>query len=61
MELTLKSINELKKEVDFLRAELRSATNELGAVEAEDSEIKKRLNTKMIEIEKLKKEGISLH
>ena len=33
----------------------------MGAVEAEDSEIKKRLNTKMIEIEKLKKEGVSLH
>jgi hypothetical protein len=35
--LTLKSINELKKEVDVLRAELRNTTNELGEVEEEEA------------------------
>jgi chromosome segregation ATPase len=61
LELTIKSINELKKEVEMLRAELRNTTNELGEVESEECELKKLLNSKLIEIEKLKKEGISLH
>lgn len=34
LELTVKSLNELKREVDTLRAELRSVTNELAAVES---------------------------
>ena len=57
----MKSINELKKEVDALRAELRNTTNELGEVEEEEAELKRSLNSKLIEIEKLKKEGLSLH
>lgn len=32
LELTVKSINELKKEVEVLRAELRNTTKELGEV-----------------------------
>lgn len=61
MELTVKTVNELKKEVEVLRAELRNITNEMGEVEEEETELKKRLNSKLIEIEKLKKEGASLH
>jgi peptidoglycan hydrolase CwlO-like protein len=40
---------------------LRNITNELGAVESEETDFKRLLNTKLIEIEKLKKEGYSLH
>ena len=61
LELTLKTINELKKDVDKLRVELRNTTNELREVEEEEADIKKSLNTKLIEIEKLKKESLSLH
>lgn len=57
----MKTVNELKKEVEVLRAELRNITNEMGEVEEEETELKKRLNSKLIEIEKLKKEGASLH
>jgi uncharacterized coiled-coil DUF342 family protein len=57
----VKTVNELKKEVEVLRAELRNITNEMGEVEEEETELKKRLNSKLIEIEKLKKEGSSLH
>ena len=57
----MKTINELKKDVDKLRVELRNTTNELREVEEEEADIKKSLNTKLIEIEKLKKESLSLH
>jgi hypothetical protein len=33
----------------------------LGEVEEEEAELKRSLNSKVIEIEKLKKEGASLH
>ena len=39
-----------------MRVELRNTTNELREVEEEEADIKKSLNTKLIEIEKLKKE-----
>jgi seryl-tRNA synthetase len=61
LELTVKTINELKKEVDMLKAELRNTTIEMGEVEQEEDALKKTLNSKLIEIEKLKKEGVSLH
>ena len=48
LELTLKTINELKKEVDKLRVELRNTTNELRDVEDEEGELKKLLNGKVI-------------
>jgi predicted nucleic acid-binding Zn-ribbon protein len=48
LELTLKTINELKKEVDMLRVELRNITNELREVEEEEAELKKLLNAKLI-------------
>lgn len=41
--------------------ELRNTTNELKEVEEEEAELKKLLNAKLIEIEKLKKESVSLH
>ena len=47
LELTLKAIGELKREVDALRAEMRSATNELSAVEEEEAELKRSLNSKL--------------
>ena len=50
MELTLKTINDLKKEVDILRVDMRNTTNELREVEEEEAEYKKMLNSKMIEI-----------
>ena len=50
LELTLKTINELKKDVDKLRVELRNTTNELREVEEEEAEFKKLLNAKLIEI-----------
>jgi hypothetical protein len=47
--------------VDALRGEMRSVTNELTAVEEEEAQLKKLLNSKLFEVEKLKKEGLSLH
>ena len=47
--------------MEVLRAELRNTTKELGEVEEEETDLKKHLNSKLIEIEKLKKEGLSLH
>lgn len=44
-----------------MRAEMRNVTNELAAVEEEEANMKRNLNSKMFEIEKLKKEGVSLH
>lgn len=45
----------------MLRVDLRNTTNELKEVEEEEAELKKLLNSKLIEIEKLKKESLSLH
>jgi hypothetical protein len=36
--------------VDVLRAELRNTTNELREVEEEEAELKRSLNSKLIEI-----------
>jgi len=47
--------------VDALRIEMRRCSNELRDAEAEEEELKKVLSSKMIEIEKLKKDGVSLH
>ena len=55
LEMTQRTINELKKELEVLRGHLREITIETREVEEEGSEISKSLNSKVIEIEKLKK------
>ena len=57
----MRNINDLKKEVEMLRGELRNTNTELGEVEEGEAELKKLLNSKTVEIEKLKKEGLFLH
>ena len=45
----------------MLRGQIRNITLETREVEEEGSDISKNLNSKVIEIEKLKKEGLVLH
>jgi seryl-tRNA synthetase len=47
--------------VDVLRNELKNINVEMNEVEEEDAEIRKRLNSRLVEIDNLKREGVSIH
>ena len=59
--MSQRTINDLKKELDVLKGQLRALSIETREVEEQGSEINKNLNTKVVEIQKLKKEGLFLH
>ena len=59
-DLALRTISQLKNEIDALRADLRGKNLEIGDLESDEATLNAQLDQRTIEIEKLKNELNSL-